>query len=58
MVFALAGDSTITRFFATDLGASTPVPRRAGFAPVQIPTPSGTTPCQTKQARKACPDAG
>ena len=36
MVFAFAGDSTITRFFATVLGASSPVTTLAGFAPVQI----------------------
>ncbi len=37
MVFALAGDSTITRFFATDSGPPAPVPNLAGFAPAQIP---------------------
>src|ERR1700733_10710915 len=36
IVFACAGDSTITRFFATDIGASSSVPSLAGFAPIQI----------------------
>src|SRR5208283_5395681 len=60
MVFAFAGDSTITRFFATDLGASSPrshLPQRGRLREGQSPRPcaTGVTPCQTYAREKSLP---